>query len=414
VSDHHNAGDETPDSPQRIVPPDPPELPAATSGDEPQENAQPILPPDPPAAPEAGESLAADESTPYANLFGPGDEPEVRAAPPRDEEEDAGEALDEELDDEEEDEEPAPRRARPVLIIVGAVVLLAVGGVLGLLATQWSAAGGSDQAIARVGEVTISRGEFLRRYDGGQDPQALLDELIDIELVVQASRREGSVADTAEIEQRVEQLREQQGGSAEAFNQFLQQNNIPSEEALRGLLERDQLIQAMVLKHTTLEQARARHILLAGDSPESIEQRKSEAEELFEQLEGGADFMQLAGEKSEDPGSKAQGGDLGWAPRGVFVPAFDAAIFSMQPGELRLVQSEFGWHIIQLQDAPQVRPLDDQRYFQTPVVQEAINTTFLPWVKALRSEAEQQGHISVLVQPTDLVPPAAPAGTAAP
>jgi peptidyl-prolyl cis-trans isomerase C len=316
--------------------------------------------------------------------------------------------ADDDYTDDEADEEPAPNRRRTALLIAGALVLVAVGALLGLFAAQLSRPPGDDQVIARVGPTSITRGEFMRRYSGGEDPKALLDQLIDAELVIQASDREGVKADTAQVDQQIQQIREQQGDD-ETFQRFLEANSIPSEAALRDLLTRQQLIQAMVYKHTTVEQARARHILLAGDSADVIAARKPEAEALLAELQGGADFATLAREKSEDPGSKETGGDLGWAPRSAFVPAFDEAIFSMKPGELRLVQSDYGWHVIQLQDAPVVRPLDGERYFQAPAVQQALNDTFLPWVKALRTDAEKAGQVSVLVPPAELVPSAAPA-----
>jgi peptidyl-prolyl cis-trans isomerase C len=311
-------------------------------------------------------------------------------------------AGDEDAEDD-EDEVPAPNRRRTALIVAGALVLVAVGALLGLFAAQLSRPPGDDQVIARVGPTEITRGE-----SSGEDPKALLDELIDAELVIQASDREGVKADTAELDQQIQQIREQQGDD-ETYKRFLAENRIPSEAALRDLLARQQLIQAMVYKHTTVEQARARHILLAGDTPEVIAQRKPEAEALLAEIQGGADFAAVAREKSEDPGSKETGGELGWAPRSAFVPAFDEAIFSMKPGELRLVQSDYGWHIIQLQDAPQVRPLDSQRYFQAPAVQQALNDTFLPWVKSLRTDAEKAGQVNVLVPPAELVPSAQPA-----
>lgn len=319
---------------------------------------------------------------------------------------DVGDASEDDTGEDDADE-PAPARRRTMLLIAGGLVLVAVGALLGLFAAQLTRPPSDDQVIARVGATSITRGEFLRRYSGTEDPTTLLDELIDAELVIQASGREGVAADNALLDQQVQQLREQQGDD-EAFNRFLTANRIPSEAALRDLLSRQQLLQAMVYKHTTVEQARARHILLAGETPEAIAGRKPEAEALLAELQGGADFAAIAREKSDDPGSKPDGGDLGWAPRSAFVPAFDEAIFSMKAGELRLVQSDYGWHIIQLQEAPQLRPLDNERYFETPAVQEAINATFLPWVKSLRAEADKAGQVSVVVPPAQLVPSAEP------
>lgn len=72
-------------------------------------------------------------------------------------------------------------------------------------------------------------------------------------------------------------------------------------------------------------------------------------EELRERIvEGGADFAQLAGKYSDD-GSAQSGGDLGWAKRGRYVPAFEAAAFGLEKEEISpVIESEFGFHIIQM------------------------------------------------------------------
>ncbi len=73
------------------------------------------------------------------------------------------------------------------------------------------------------------------------------------------------------------------------------------------------------------------------------------AKKLLDSLKNGADFAELAKKYSDDPGSAAQGGDLGYVKRGVFFPEFEAAAFSLQPGELsKVVESPVGYHIIQL------------------------------------------------------------------
>ena len=68
-------------------------------------------------------------------------------------------------------------------------------------------------------------------------------------------------------------------------------------------------------------------------------------------LEMGQDFAELAAKNSGDPGSKNNGGELGWMPEGQTVPPFEAAMKSLEPGELsELVETRYGYHIIKLQD----------------------------------------------------------------
>ncbi|MDQ6759228.1 MAG: peptidylprolyl isomerase, partial [Acidobacteriota bacterium] len=116
----------------------------------------------------------------------------------------------------------------------------------------------------------------------------------------------------------------------------------------------------------TPERVKARHILLTttGKSPEETAKIKTKAEGLLKQIRGGADFAELAKQNSDDPGSKANGGDLGWVVRGQTVKNFETAAFSLKPKEIsNLVTTEYGFHIIQVlekQDA-HVQGFDEVR-----------------------------------------------------
>jgi peptidyl-prolyl cis-trans isomerase D len=95
-----------------------------------------------------------------------------------------------------------------------------------------------------------------------------------------------------------------------------------------------------------LERRKAAHILLrsADDAEERIEA-------LRERIAAGESFADVATEASEDPGSARSGGDLGWVERGIMVPAFEEALFAMEPGTVSdPVRTEFGWHLIRLDE----------------------------------------------------------------
>jgi peptidyl-prolyl cis-trans isomerase D len=101
----------------------------------------------------------------------------------------------------------------------------------------------------------------------------------------------------------------------------------------------------------------ARHILVKVRNPEEKggeghdeEEARRIAQTLLERLRAGADFAALAKASSEDQGSAANGGDLGCFPSGRMVPAFDDALYELEPGETsELVRTRFGYHIIKLE-----------------------------------------------------------------
>jgi peptidyl-prolyl cis-trans isomerase D len=103
------------------------------------------------------------------------------------------------------------------------------------------------------------------------------------------------------------------------------------------------------------EQRRARHILFSlGEGADAKAKAQAEAavQRALKRLESGESFEVLAKELSQDPGSAAQGGDLGWFERGIMDPAFEEAAFSMKVGEVRgPVRTAFGLHIIELTDS---------------------------------------------------------------
>jgi len=144
------------------------------------------------------------------------------------------------------------------------------------------------------------------------------------------------------------------------------------EEAIAGFLatredEARTLYEERSEEFNTPEQTRARHILLripADATPEAEAEIEQQAALLIERLEGGEDFGLLAGTVSDDPGSKANGGDLGYFARGTMVPAFEEVAFSLEPGTLSgPVRTEYGIHIIRVEDrkAAQVSDFESVR-----------------------------------------------------
>ena len=103
-------------------------------------------------------------------------------------------------------------------------------------------------------------------------------------------------------------------------------------------------------RFVTNEERKSSHILIAIDEDTTDEK----AAELIEEIQSKLDtetFEDLAKEYSDDPGSAAVGGDLGWAEPGLFVPEFESALFSMNVGEISApVKTDFGYHLIRMDD----------------------------------------------------------------
>jgi len=125
------------------------------------------------------------------------------------------------------------------------------------------------------------------------------------------------------------------------------------------------------------EQVWARHILVPDAALANL---------VFERLNAGEDFATLAAEFSQDPGSAAEGGDLGWFGRGRMVPPFEEAAFSLDIGEIsEPVQSDFGWHIIQTLGHTNL-PLSGDAYEQ------ARRIAFDDFIAKLREESDVVIH----------------------
>lgn len=121
-------------------------------------------------------------------------------------------------------------------------------------------------------------------------------------------------------------------------------------------------------KYSEPEQREARHILIAVAPTDDAKKRadaKTKAEQIFKQVTASpSGFAELAKRLSNDPGTAAQGGDLGWFPRSAMVKPFADAVFNMKPKEISgPIATDFGYHIIQLTGIKpaQTRSLDSAR-----------------------------------------------------
>jgi peptidyl-prolyl cis-trans isomerase SurA len=144
-------------------------------------------------------------------------------------------------------------------------------------------------------------------------------------------------------------------------------------------------------QQTVVSQVHARHILLRTselEDDQTVQQKLATIRQRI--LEGGEDFGAIAAVTSQDPGSGAQGGDLGWAGPGTFVPEFEQQLDTLKENEIsEPFKTQFGWHIIQLlgrrvHDATQDKIR--QQVFAQLRESKAEEETEL-WLRRLRDEA---------------------------
>jgi peptidyl-prolyl cis-trans isomerase SurA len=148
-------------------------------------------------------------------------------------------------------------------------------------------------------------------------------------------------------------------------------------------------------------QNNARHILIRATTPAEIRTATARIEELREEVTAGEDFAGLAEKYSEDPGSAAKGGALGWLSNGETVPAFEQAMDSLQPGELSgPIVSPYGVHLIQLIDRREVDVSDKLRREQarTQIANRKSEERYEQWLRELKAKA----YIDYRVPPEEL------------
>ena len=139
---------------------------------------------------------------------------------------------------------------------------------------------------------------------------------------------------------------------------------------------------------TTAEQVQARHILVADYAT---------AQKVEERLSKGEDFVKLAGELSQDTGSKGQGGDLGWIVRGQTVPEFENAAFALQPNQIsQPITSTYGVHIIQVTARDPNRELDEQ------ALQTKKSTVLSEWLTKAKFEAKIERFYDANLVPVEI------------
>lgn len=243
--------------------------------------------------------------------------------------------------------------------------------------------------VARVNGEAISKGDLeeamtqLQARAGQPIPadqrdkivRGILDQLIAFRLLRQESASRKVAVPEADLEARITEIKSQ-FKSEEAFTQVLAEQKLTADGLranLREGMQIDQMIDAEVNARAAVtpeqveafytgnpgefqrtERIHARHILIrvAPDADAAAkEQARTKIADLLTQARAGGDFTALAKQHSEDPGSGPGGGDLGFFERGQMVGPFDEAAFALMPGQTsEIVETQFGFHIIRLEE----------------------------------------------------------------
>lgn len=185
---------------------------------------------------------------------------------------------------------------------------------------------------------------------------AVKDRLIMLELISQEAKKKG-LEKNAEIADRIALARQEI--LANAYVQEYVKGNPVNDADLKKEYE---AYKAQVGD----KEYKPRHILV---------EKEDEAKAIIADLGKGGDFTKIAKEKSKDPGSKDNGGDLDWGPSARFVPAFADALKALQKGQVtqKPIQTNFGYHVIKMDDVRDAKP-----------------QTFEELKEGLRNRAQQQ------------------------
>jgi peptidyl-prolyl cis-trans isomerase C len=236
-----------------------------------------------------------------------------------------------------------PRLTGAVMIALALLALPLVSGCSKGGDVQKAAADPSDTLVARVNGVEIHEsdlamaaqdiGQDLQRMPPDQQREQLIGYLTAIILVTQQPDAK-KAADDPDFQRHLAFLRNKMLMGAQLQTQAKSAVTPEAEQQFY-----DEATQRMAGQ----DEVHARHILVATED---------EAKAIIDQLKNGADFATLAKEKSKDPGSAEEGGDLGYITKDEqMVPEFLDVVFKMSPGQLsNPVKTQFGWHIIKVED----------------------------------------------------------------
>jgi parvulin-like peptidyl-prolyl isomerase len=256
-------------------------------------------------------------------------------------------------------------RSSRLVVSTGLAVLLLSGCGSGSVRPGAAALVGEQRITVDTLQEVVERGlsdpqaEQALGQDRGAFQRQVLARLVNREVLRAAAEREGVTVSDGDVEAQLQDFAAQAGGE-EALEAQAAQNGISPqdlqpflrdvvlEQALGDELTADEDVpdeQLQGLYQQNIAQydrVRSRHILVEDEA---------QARSILAQVqEDESRFAELAAEFSTDTSNKDQGGDLGLQGKGQFVPEFEALLFSAEPGTYDVVQTQFGWHVVNVQE----------------------------------------------------------------
>ena len=287
------------------------------------------------------------------------------------------------------------------LVFVIGVLILAIGVFLSLALPK-------DKAIAKINGDSISKDEL---YDVmvEQYGAATVEQLIADKIVASEAKKQKITISDEELNKEVDKLKESYGGE-EVFDQVLASNNTTVDvlkEDLKNYLTMRELIEPQIeitdeeLKTYfdenkdslgEAEQVKASHILVEGEET---------AKEIKQKLGDGADFAELAKEYSTDEGSKENGGELGFFPRGTMVTEFEDVAFSLPINEIsEPVKSDYGYHIIKVEEKKEAKEADfddSKAAIKETLIDEKMESEYTTWLEEKKKDYDIENSLESVV-----------------
>ncbi|CEI71585.1 MULTISPECIES: peptidylprolyl isomerase [Romboutsia] len=249
----------------------------------------------------------------------------------------------------------------------------------------------------------------------------ILDQMINVEVVYEQAKKDNLLPTKEEVDKKYNELKKNIDSDKE-YKKDMEKIGA-NDEFLRTQQEQDLAVQNYKehfdktikisdeemkkyyedhKKDYYKDEVKASHILVSTQdkngkplSDEKKKEAKKKAEDLLKRAKSGEEFSELAKENSDDPGSAAQGGDLGYFSKGMMVPEFEKAAFNLKPGEISdIVESSFGYHIIKVTDkVNEQTPYNDVKDSIKTIL---LNEKFTEQVTKLTKEAKIEKNKDVL------------------